>query len=234
MIELRDYMTVELIQRVGDDSMIANAALVSTGRDLKDTPEEKRNGLISYLMKQKHGTPFEHGSLTYRIEAPIFVFREFHRHRIGWSYNEVSGRYSELQPVFWYPKLDRPITPIAGYKPARPQFVPDENIADNARYSLKQIYEKAWVSYQEMLRDRVAKEVARACLPLGIFSSMYATCNPRSLMNFLSLRTHDEEAAHVSYPQKEIEEVARLMESHFSVYWPVTHQAFVNCKRVAP
>ncbi len=233
-IRFRSDVTVELVQAVGDDLAITRAARVSVaGAEAQETPEAMA-GLINYLMRHKHGSPFEHGSMTFLVEAPIFVFREWHRHRAGWSYNEVSGRYKALDPVFWVPDLLRPVKEPTDFKPARPVLeagteADHEEIQDELMVSARW----AWNSYRRMLRRGTAREVARAALPVGTYSAMYATCNPRSLMHFLSLRTHDPAAAHVSYPLAEIESAARQAESLFAARWPVTHAAWVKNGRAA-
>src|SRR5690606_20273562 len=103
-------MEVRLINAMGNDNTLVAAARVSTQWEdsLKDRTSETRSGLINYLMKNRHGTPFEHAAMTFFIKAPIFVFREFHRHRIGWSYNEESARYKQLEPHFYAPPVHRP------------------------------------------------------------------------------------------------------------------------------
>lgn len=232
VIHYRQTMTVELIQSMGSDEMICKAARVSTlGSASLQTSEAQ--GLINFLVKNRHGSPFEHSAMTFLIEAPIFVFREFHRHRIGWSYNEMSGRYKELDPVFYVPGVDRPLVQVgkAGAYEFQPgdadQQVMVEDITNAA-------YDYAWDAYQTMLDDGVAKEVARIVLPVGTYSSMYATCNPRSLMHFLSLRTKRDGSHFPSYPQREIEMVAEQMEEHFKALFPLTYEAFNLNGRVAP
>jgi thymidylate synthase (FAD) len=190
-------------------------------------------GLINYLMRDRHGSPFEHGSLTFYIEAPIFVAREFFRHRAGWSYNEESGRYRELRPVFYVPSPQRNLQQVG--KPGAYTFEP----GTPAQYaavtaSAKDSYQSAWHAYQNQLQAGVAKEVARNVLPVGIFTSFWATCNPRSLMHFLSLRTTDEGSKFPSFPQREIEMVAEKMEDYFHHDMPLTWQAFHDAGRVAP
>lgn len=235
-IMFRDDMTVELVQHVGGDASVVAAAKVSV-----ETPgpgmladREASAGLVRYLMRHRHGTPFEHASLTFRVEAPIFVLREWHRHRVGWSYNETSGRYRHLEPVFWVPPAGRAVREPDAFKPARPLLLEDERLRAAADYPIRSAYVAAWRSYQEMLDAGVAREVARTVLPVGLYSSMFATCNPRSLMHFLSLRTRDDGAARPSYPQAEIEECARQMEAEFTRLFPLTHAAFVEFGRVAP
>lgn len=231
-------ITVEPVQSVGGDAMIVAAARVATRGDLsatQDVPEAEKKGLINFLMKHRHGTPFEHGSITFYVKAPIFVFREWHRHRIGMSYNEESARYKQLAPTFWIPSPARKIVPTEGHTSARPKFGPgtDDQHAWLVE-SLQQGYMDAYLRYQNRIERGYAKEVARAGLPVGIFSSMWVTMNPRSLMAFLSLRTHEPTAKFVSYPQAEIEEAARAVEAALKVGWPITYEAFCANGRVAP
>lgn len=228
-------MTVELVQNVGDDLGIAKAAWISSKTVLPDdaTPE-KITGLIRALLRGKHGTPFEHNSMTFRVEAPLFVFREWHRHRIGWSYNEASARYQKkMQPVFWVPPSTRNL--VKEGKGMAPKFVPGSPEQVEATDSaLRQAHRLAWEQYEQIVASGVANEVARAALPVGLYSAMYATCNTRSMMAFLSLRTGRDEAQHRSYPQREIEECAEKMEADFARLFPITHAAYNEFKRVAP
>ncbi len=230
-VEFTGYLGVELVQAVGDDHAIANAARVSTGGVTQGT--ERDGGLIRYLMKHRHGSPFEHNSMTFRIEAPIFVFREWMRHRIGWSYNEESGRYKELEAKFYEILLNRPI--VQSGSSAHPELTrgtPEQYAL--VRREHEQIATMAYASYQRQLEAGIAREVARNVLPVAIFSSMYVTCNARSLMAFLSLRTDEPEAAFPSKPQWEIDQCARQLEQHFMQQFPLTHAAFDSNGRVAP
>lgn len=233
-------INVRLIQCVGGDHSIVAAAKVSTcgeeALDYADPQCAKANaGLINFLMKHRHGVPFEHSSLTFFVHAPIFVWREWHRHRIGFSYSEASGRYRELEPIFWIPSPDRKFVPVEGYKPARPQFqAGTKEEYDWLVQDLRAGYEDAYARYQDRLNRGYAKEVARAGLPVAIYSSCWVTTNPRSLMAFLSLRTHNPDATFVSYPQAEIEQAALVAERIFADGWPITYQAFCSNGRVAP
>jgi thymidylate synthase (FAD) len=189
--------------------------------------------LINYLMRDRHGSPFEHNSMTFFISAPIFVFREFMRHRVGWSYNEESGRYRELQPVFYVPGQDRKL--VQEGRPGKYVFI-DGSPEQHKVVSEAMIdsYRRSYETYQEMLAAGIAREVARAVLPVGLFSSMYATCNARSLMHFLGLRTQHELAKVESFPQREIEMVGEKMEQHWAKLMPLTYAAFNANGRVAP
>ncbi len=229
-------MTVELVRSGAGDADVIFGARVSTkgeqSLDDVDADPERSRGLINYLMRARHGSPFEHNSMTFYVQAPIFVFREQMRHRIA-SYNEESGRYRQLRPVFYVPGRDRML--VQEGKPGHYEFVPgspeQHQIVESAT---RRACAGAYAAYVEMLDAGVAREVARIVLPLTIYSSMYVTMNARSLMNFLSLRTKREESTFPSYPQREIEMVAERMETEFVRLMPLTHQAFDAGGRVAP
>lgn len=232
---VRCDMTVELMQSMGSDAAIVAAAKVSTkgAASADDFDAEGGGGLIRFLMRNRHGTPFEHNAMTFLVSAPIFVFREFHRHRIGWSYNEESGRYKQLDPVFYVPGADRNLVQVG--KPGAYDFVPGDDAQHFEQAErMIQSYLRSYDAYEEALEAGVAREVARAVLPVAIYSSMYATCNARSLMAFLSLRTKRAGSTFPSFPQREIEMVAESMEEHFCRLFPLTHAAFNEFGRVSP
>ena len=235
-IIFRDDMSVELVKSSASDADVIWAARVSTAGDksLEDMGADpaKSEGLINYLARERHGSPFEHTSLTFFISAPIFVFREFMRHRIA-SYNEESGRYRELKPVFYIPSKERKLVQIG--KAGAYTFVdgtPEQ--FDITVAAIKETCNLAYANYQKMLDAGVAREVARAVLPVTLYSSMYVTMNARALMNFLSLRTAREGSHFPSYPQREIEMVAEKMEAHFAKLMPITYGAFQKSGRIAP
>ena len=235
-IEFRHDVTVELVRSSASDADVIFAARVSTVGEQSladvDADPERSVGLINYLMRDRHGSPFEHTSLTFFVQAPIFVWREHMRHRIA-SYNEESGRYRELRPVFYVPAADRNV--VQKGKPGAYEFLPgspeQQQLIDE---SMKSACAQAYVAYQEMLDAGVAREVARMVLPVSIYSSAYVTMNARSLMNFLSLRMKAEGSTFPSYPQREIEMVAERYEQEWARLMPLTHAAFVANGRVAP
>jgi len=235
-IQFRDDMTVELVKSSASDSDVIWAARVSTAGekslDSVGSDASAAEGLINYLARERHGSPFEHTSMTFFISAPIFVFREFMRHRIA-SYNEESGRYRELRPVFYVPSKERNLVQVG--KPGSYSFIPgtDEQYQITVD-SIKDSSTTAYHPYKRMLDAGVAREVARAVLPVTLYSSMYVTMNARALMNFLSLRTAREGSHFPSYPQREIEMVAEKMEEHFAKLMPITYKAFEKSGRVAP
>lgn len=235
-IVFRDDMSVELVKSSASDADVIWAARVSTAGD-KSLDEvgadaTKSEGLINYLARERHGSPFEHTSMTFFISAPIFVFREFMRHRIA-SYNEESGRYRELKPVFYIPSKERKLVQIG--KAGAYTFVDGTEEQFKVTVdAIKETCKLAYTNYQKMLSAGVAREVARAVLPVTLYSSMYVTMNARALMNFLSLRTAREGSHFPSYPQREIEMVAEKMEAEFAKLMPITYGAFQKSGRIAP
>jgi thymidylate synthase (FAD) len=229
---------VELVKHSASDTDVSFAAKVSTQGDrtfhngFAVDDIEKLSGLINFLMRERHGSPFEHSVFTFCVKAPIFVWREHMRHRIA-SYNEESGRYKELAPEFYIPDADRKLQQVG--KTGAYEFVEGSDIqkAYVSTYT-KIATERAYHSYQEMLSQGVAREVARIVLPVNIYSSAYVTMNARALMNFLSLRKSDPNSHFPSYPQREIELVAEQYEAIFAELMPLTYAAFVDNGRVAP
>jgi thymidylate synthase (FAD) len=238
-IEFRSDMTVEMVRSSAHDSDVVFAARVSTmgEQTLEDAASgadagSKDKGLINFLMRDRHGSPFEHNSMTFYVQAPLFVFREFMRHRIA-SYNEESGRYREMRPVFYVPAPERNLVQVG--KPGAYDFIPGTPEQTTlAVESGRAVAEFAYAEYQKQLDAGVAREVARTVLPLSLYSSMYVTMNARSLMNFLSLRTKRPESHFPSFPQREIEMVAEAMEEAWKPLMPLTHAAFEAGGRVAP
>ncbi len=238
-IQFRSDVTVELVRASAHDSDVLFAARVSTqgeqtleaAQDV-DLDTSRSKGLINYLMRDRHGSPFEHNSMTFYVRAPIFVFREFMRHRIA-SYNEESGRYRELDPVFYVPGPDRNLVQVG--KAGAYDFLPGS--AEQTELAVREaqtVATEAYASYQRMLDAGIAREVARIVLPLSIYSSMYVTMNARALMNFLSLRTKREGTHFPSFPQREIEMAAEQMEAFWADLMPLTYEAFNENGRVAP
>jgi len=223
-IRVLDHGFVRLDEAMADDLSVVNAARVSFGRR-KEEMDEADGGLIRFLMRDRHGTPFEHNAFRFHIRAPIFVAREWMRHRIA-SYNEFSLRYAKASEDFYLPAAEDVRTQVG--KPGAYSFEPVEaEVAERAREELQAIYDQAYGAYQRMVEMGVARELARCALPVGAYTEFYWTVNARSLMNFISLRAH--EAA-----QREIRYYAQAVEAFFAEKMPVTHAAFVAAGRVAP
>jgi thymidylate synthase (FAD) len=235
-ITFRSDMTVELIKHAASDADVIWAARVSTKGEQTlaeiDADPQRSAGLINFLMRDRHGTPFEHSSMTFYVQAPIFVFREFMRHRT-FSYNEESGRYRQLNPVFYRPGPERMLVQTG--KPGAYVFAPGSAAQHElVSRAIEESCQQAYAAYLSMLEAGVAREVARSVLPVGLYSSMYVTGNSRALMNFLSLRVQHEDSTFPSFPQREIEMVAEQMEEQWARLMPLTHAAFERNGRVCP
>lgn len=232
-ITFKSDMDVDLIDHTGSDVSIARAAWVSNyGKDITEDAH-RIPGLINFLMRDRHGTPFEHNSFTFRISAPLFVFYEFHRHRVGWSYNEESARYRELDPVFYVPSETRNLRQIG--RPGAYTFEPgndEQLLTANGEHVRQAKY--AWAGYQAMLNCGVAREVARNVLPVSIYKTQYATCNLRSLLAFLSLRWAHPLSTVPTFPLAEIQMVAEKLEELARPQFPLAFEAFDKNGRVAP
>jgi len=235
-IRFRSDVTVELIKHSASDADVVWAARVSTkgeqSQDDMHADASKSSGLINYLMRDRHGSPFEHSNITFFVQAPIFMWREHFRHRIA-SYNEESGRYKVLEPEFYVPGPERKLIQVG--KAGAYDFVDGSQeqfdiVNEQTRHACAVAYE----AYEKMLEAGVAREVARIVLPVTIYSSAYVTMNARALMNFLSLRRKAEGSHFPSFPQREIEMVAEKYEAIFEDLMPLTHAAFVANGRVAP
>lgn len=232
-IQFTDTITVELLDSNFSDARVCVAARTSTAGAGAD--ETERYGLINALMRDRHGTPFEHMNATFRVTAPIFVWREHHRHRAGFSYNEESGRYKQLDAAFYVPGPDRPVAKVEGTK--NMDYVLDAGSPTQRhllRGAVETVCEEAYGTYLELLNNGIVRELARIVLPVNIMSTCVVTCNARSLMHFLSLRQRHDDAAYPSKPMYEINLVADGYERLLAQEAPMVHKSFVENRRVAP
>jgi len=224
LINVLDRGAVRLVDRYGDDLRIVNFARASFGKE-KTSLEDGDAKLIHFLMRNRHGSPFEAVDFTFHVKAPLCVVREWQRHRIA-SYNELSGRYVELEPEFYVPELPAVRTQVG--KPGAYSYRQmDEEAALRVRIQMMEAYERAYEQYQTLLTGGVAKELARNVLPLGLYTQFYFKTNARALMNFLSLRN----ANNAMY---EIQQYAQAIEQIFEKETPITYEAFIRNGRVAP
>jgi thymidylate synthase (FAD) len=214
---------IRLDRYCADDLSVVNAARVSFNKR-HEKMQEGDDKLVNFLMKNRHGTPFEMNFFRFHVKAPIFVFREWHRHRIGISINEWSARYSELLPEFYIPSYVRTQT-------GKPGYYTYESLNDNAseqfRTTLGISNQIAFRGYKQAIELGVAKEQARFFLPVNIYSEMYWACNARSMMSFLSLRNNPK-------AQWEICQYAKAMENMFTKIMPITAQSFIDNGRITP
>jgi thymidylate synthase (FAD) len=223
VVDVLDKGFLALDGALASDLAVVNGARVSFNQE-SDELAERDEGLIRFLIRERHGSPFEHGYFRFLVKAPIFVVREHHRHRAGHSYNEWSGRYAKMDAEFYVPEFVR--TQVG--KPGAYSFEPvDDATRDAARREIEENGARAFEAYERMLEQGVAKEVARAVLPLSTYTKYYWSCNPRSLMHFCGLRNHES-------AQFEIRQYAAAAESFLERLMPVTHAAFVANDRRAP
>lgn len=211
-------MKIELIEYHGSDLLVCEAAWVSTNR----IKTEASQTLIEFLMKNKHASPFEHCGATFVVEAPIFVFREWMRHRTQ-SFNELSGRYTEIPENFYKLPEGRPVKQAGSV--ANYTFETDEDFRVRINSYLSEAYEYSWDVYVTLLADGVAREVARMVLPVGIYSKMYVTSNLRNWLNFLVLRTAPE-------AMFEIRQLANQVEEELVKLFPLTMESWSTCGRL--
>ena len=223
-IDLLDDGFVRLDAQMGDDLSVVNAARVSFGSHA-DELDERNKGLVRFLMRERHGTPFEHNSFRFHIRAPIFVAREWFRHRVG-SFNEFSMRYAKATDEFYVPEPEDVRTQVG--KPGSYSFeAVSPEIAETTRDELRAVYGAAYETYEKLVELGVARELARCVLPVGAYTEFYWTVNARALMNFLSLRSAET-------AQREIRRYAEACEVFLAERMPVTYAAFVANERTAP
>src|SRR4249920_4218340 len=223
-IRVLDHGFVRLDAAMADDLSVVNAARVSFARR-KDEMDESDVGLVKFLMRDRHGTPFEHNAFRFHIRCPIFVAREWMRHRVG-SFNEFSMRYAKATDDFYVPEPEDVRTQVG--KPGAYTFEPVEpEVAEQTRKELRAVYEQAFAAYERLVELGVARELARCALPVGAYTEFYWTVNARSLMNFISLRAAES-------AQREIRRYAEACEVFLAERMPITHAAFVANDRVAP
>jgi len=223
-IPVLDHGFVRLDDAMASDLSVVNAARVSFARH-KQEMESEDEGLIGFLLRNRHGTPFEHNSFRFHVRCPIFVMREWIRHRWS-SFNEFSMRYTRANDDFYVPALEDMRQQVG--KPGSYSFEPVEpELAETARAEMEKANKASYATYDRLIEAGIARELARTVLPVAAYTEFYWTVNARSLMNFLSLR--NAEAA-----QREIHRYAEVVEGLFAERMPLTHAAFVSAGRTAP
>lgn len=226
IINVLDHGFVRLVDHMGGDLAISRAARVSYDAP----PREEDDKLIRYLWKNKHTTPFEAVTLTFEVKAPIFVFRQWHRHRM-WSYNELSARYKELPEEFYIPDAAVIGKQSTDNKQMRVMSVDETFLANKAeeartimiRETMTDQCRQAFATYKGLLALGTPRELARSVLPVATYSHMFATVNLRSLFHFLGLRTHE-------HAQYEIRVYADAMCQLARTVAPIAVQAWEDFK----
>lgn len=214
-IVFRSDVSVELLQHVGGEAMIVQAARQSTqGKNAKAVDNRR---FINFLAEEGHRVPMEHNLLTFHLEVPIFVSRQIVKYRHS-SISEESGRYRELEGVFYVPSPDRPVVQLG--KTGDYAFGDGTSGQKGAVTGyLTEVYELAWERYQDLLELGIAKEVARSVLPTALYSSMVVSMNLVGWLHFVSQRA----TAAPSHGQYEIalvaDQVAGVIENLYPDVW---------------
>lgn len=212
---------VELVDHMGTDLSVVNAARVSFGREKAELgPKDEK--LIRYLMNHRHTSPFEHCTATFKFVVPLFVRSQHHRHRT-WSYNEISRRYTEKDIRFYEPTEFR-----TQHKSNRQASNVDESVDKKVRYAgmwrevdeaVKLHHQASLQLFNSMLDAGVCREQARGVLPQNMYTEYFGTVDLHNLLHFIMLRTHEG-------AQWEIQKVAEALQTIAKDLWPVSVAAF--------
>jgi thymidylate synthase (FAD) len=216
---------VELVDHMGNDLTIVNAARVSFGKH-KTELEEADKKLINYLAKHRHTSTFEHNIATFRFKVPLFVRSQHHRHRT-WSFNEISRRYTSFKIDFYQPEKYR-----TQHTSNRQASNPAELINPDLKRDIRPTYASDIVKqhnrqslqlYSRLISAGVCREQARGVLPQNMYTEYYGTCNLNNLIKFINLRMHDG-------AQWEIQKVASATLEIAKDLWPVATEAYINAR----
>ena len=214
-IKLLNHGYIRLVDHMGSDLSIVRSARVSYDAEPRQDGSDEK--LIRYLMNNRHTTPFESVVFTFEVKAPIFVFRQWHRHRT-WSYNEVSARYTQLPDEMYKPDPDNIGVQSKINKQSRD--IGDVNhFTNKVEDHFDQIDEKVFKTYKRLIAENCPRELARAILPVGTYSKMFATVNLHNLFHFIRLRIHP-------HAQYEIRVYAEAMMELISKIVPIATSAF--------
>ena len=209
---------VRLVDYMGGDNRIVQAARVSYGEGTKTFREDK--GLVTYLLRNDHTSPFEQVVLTFHLKMPIFVARQLVRHRTA-RLNEISGRYSIMKEDFYLPSDTDIAFQSTDNKQGRSTEPVPETLKQEVLNSLKQDQKQVYGNYTALVNKCIAKELARVNLPLSVYTEMYWQMDLHNLFHFIRLRIHP-------HAQKEIQEYARVLLEITSKVAPMACEAFEN------
>lgn len=209
-----DHGMVRVVDYMGSDLSVVRAARVSYNAEPRNDGSDEK--LIHYMMRNKHTSPFESVSFTFEVKAPLFVIRQWQRHRT-WRYNEVSARYSELPEEFYVPALDQITTQSTDNKQMRTTIQhPD---AANIQQLIRMQCRDCFDTYKGLLQDGCPRELARTVLPLATYSRMFATVDLHNLFHFIRIRRDP-------HAQYEIRVYAEAMLDLIREIVPVSVEAF--------
>lgn len=220
-IDVLDHGFVRLVDSMGDDLSVVRAARVSYDAEWRAGENEgSDHRLINYLWKNRHTSPFEAVEFQFEVKAPIFVFRQWHRHRT-WSYNELSARYRELPEEFYVPNPAQIGSQSASNKQMR---VDSDRPNLWASQCIKSACEDAFGTYRRLLADGVPRELARSVLPVATYSHMFAKVDLRNLLGFLDLRCHSHAQYEIRVYAEAMRELARAVAPASIAAWEAARQ----------
>lgn len=208
---------VELIDHMGSDLSVVNGARISMGKR-KEVFDDKDAGLISYLAEHDHTSPFRIPHVVLHIKAPIFVMRQWMRYKVGSDFGELSGRYVGFEPEYYVPEVFR--TQSKDVKQGSDGVLPDDN---NARAMYKEACVVAFVTYQDLIDNGVAKEQARMVLPLALYTEVYWTASLQAVAHFIKQRAD-------SHAQWEIQQYANAVKELTMPLFPHSLAALLEVK----
>ncbi len=213
-INVLNHGSVRLVEHMGSDLSIVRSARVSYNADWREGGDDSK--LIEYLIKNRHTSPFESVVFTFEVKAPIFVFRQWHRHRT-WRFNEVSARYSELPEEFYIPEVSQITTQSKSNKQMRTDV--EHPRSEILQQVISDSCVESFAAYKNLLQLGAPRELARGVLPVNTFSRMFATVDLHNLLHFLKLRLHE-------HAQYEIRVYAQAMLELITPIVPVTVAAW--------
>lgn len=209
--ETTSEITVDFIDKMGNDLTIVNAARVSFGGS-KDELDEKDRKLVKYLADHEHMSPFEHCTMTVKIECPLFIRSQIHRHRT-FSYNEISRRYTSKNLRFYCPPSDDIRTQAQKNRQASADAMTPQMSA-SMMVAIQRIHKTCFDTYKHLIEQGVCREQARGILPQNLMTEFYMTGNLRNWIHFIHLRTHEGAQKEAQYIAKQCLE---LLRKHFPV-----------------
>lgn len=211
-----DHGIIELIDSMGSDLRVVNAAQASFDTESAEY-QTRESRILNSLIREEHGVPFEHVVFTFKLRLPLFLARQYVKHRHG-SWSEHSGRYSALYPTFYTPAVEDVRTQVG--KPMDYQFAPvDTDVAHEFRAALVETYTDAWDAYTDAIDSGVAKELARLVLPVGLYTNVMWTLNLRSLFNVIRLRVDPHAQWEARVYAQELENLATTVVPDTMALW---------------
>lgn len=219
-VKIHEHGFVKLLDTMGSDESIENCARISYGEGTRKVSETRN--LIRYLMRHKHTSPFEHGEVQFHLKLPIFVMRQLVRHRTA-NINEYSGRYSEMSSDFYVPDSANLKLQSQSNKQGRGEPHPSPGLI---HFEYNRTHDGAWVTYENLLREDISREIARCVLPVSNYTEVVWKSDLHNFLHMVNLRAD-------SHAQQEIQDYANAMYSMVKPKFPITCEAWEDYVRDA-